>query len=145
MSWWIWVISGLFLLIAELVITTDFYLFFLGLAGVITGSLVGILTALNVIYPTWIEWFFYSCLALFLLFSVKRKFVSCLFKHASLVEDEYVGKEIMLLEDIEAGQTGQGEIRGANWVVRNESSQGLKRDTKHLIVKRDGIVLVVKE
>ena len=68
MGWWGWIVAGALLLAAELMIPTDFFLVFLGVAALAVG-LVGLA---GIDLPTWGQWLLFAAIALVLLVGVRR-------------------------------------------------------------------------
>ena len=52
MLWWVWILLGFLLLLAELLTPGGLYLLFFGVAAIIVGLLAG----LNLIGPPWMQW-----------------------------------------------------------------------------------------
>ena len=69
MSWWVWIVVGVLLLAAEVVVTTDFYLAVLGLAAF---CLAGI-SASGVVDGFAIQGLLYASLSVLLLVLVRQK------------------------------------------------------------------------
>ena len=141
MPWWGWVISGFVLLATELFIPCDFFLIFIGLAGIITGGAV----YAGVLEPYWLQWTVAAVLSLILCVFVRRNFVDSMTRNSEETKTDLVGKQVHLLENIAPGQVGKGEIRGANWQVRNDGSGLLKKDERPVIARIDGLKLIVGE
>jgi membrane protein implicated in regulation of membrane protease activity len=59
MEWWIWILLGLLLLLAELLTPGGFYIIFFGVGAVV----VGVLAGFNVAGPLWFQVILFSVLS----------------------------------------------------------------------------------
>ncbi len=141
MPWWIWVIGGVISLGAEIFIPIEFYLFFLGVAGICTGTLV----YFQFLQEPWMQWTTCGVLALVLLLSVRRRLLDYL--HANSVErsPEFEGDLVKIIEDIPQGSTGKGEARGTTWGVINESDNTLESGKSYRVARVEGLSLLIEE
>ncbi len=141
MPWWIWVIGGLLSLSAEIFIPIDFYLFFVGIAGIITG----VLTYFGLIPEAWMQWVSCGVLSLILLLSARRRLLEYL--HANGVEraPELEGEIVTVVATIPPGGTGKGEARGTRWNVINRSENPLTAGQSYTVAKSESLSLVVEE
>ncbi|RIL06994.1 MAG: hypothetical protein DCC75_10375, partial [Proteobacteria bacterium] len=94
MSWWLWIILGFVILCMELFAPSGFFLFFIGLSGVLTGIVV----ATGVITQAWAEWVLCGAIIVGLLVSLRRPLMGKFYgpgkERASPVE----GDEVIILE-----------------------------------------------
>lgn len=138
-AWWIWVVAGLGLMALEAFIPAGFYLFFLGLAAIGTGSLawLGILDTL-----------FYQCVAALLLMGVVvalRKPVVAKLKLTPHTEvDSIAGEMATAMEPIAPGGAGRVELRGANWTGRNVGPVEIPISARCRVERVDGLTLEVR-
>jgi membrane protein implicated in regulation of membrane protease activity len=68
MEWWLWVILGFLMMVAELLTPGGFYLLFFGVGAVIVGSL----DALGWAGPAWTQWLLFSLLSVVCLLVFRR-------------------------------------------------------------------------
>ncbi len=59
MDWWIWILLGLLISVAELMTPGGFYILFFGIGAVIVGILVGF----QVAGPAWFQFILFSALS----------------------------------------------------------------------------------
>ena len=59
MEWWMWMLLGLMLLLAELVTPGGFYFIFFGIGAIVVGVLAGI----GASGPAWLQFLFFSILS----------------------------------------------------------------------------------
>ncbi len=138
MSWWMWFLLGLALLLAEFATPGAFYLFFFGLGAV--G--VGLLGALGYEPPLTVE------LLLFLIFSLgllmllrKRLRVRFDSKLPEREVDNVVGETAIALEDIAVDAVGKAELRGSVWNARNVGDSPIARSQRCAVMRVDGLTL----
>ena len=140
MIWWIWIIAGFCALGLEMFIPTDFFLVFVGVAGVITG----VLTVTGLVAAPALQWGVFAVLALGLLLLAKKPLVKHLMKNVPLGTC-VSGDSVLVEKDIAPGEVGQGKTRGTVWKVRNESGSALKGGNTYRVGRTDGITLVINE
>ncbi len=140
MEWWGWVVAGALLLSAELMVPTDFFLVFLGIAALAVGG-VG-LAGLDV--PIWGQWLLFAALSLVLLVAVRGPLKRRLPAGDPRVDDTLVGEIAMILEPLAAGATGRVELRGSQWTARNEDAMALEHGTRARVESVEGLVLHVR-
>ena len=68
MLWWVWILLGFLLLLAELLTPGGLYLLFFGVAAIV----VGLLGGLNLIGPPWMQWLMFSILSVVALSLFRR-------------------------------------------------------------------------
>ncbi len=64
MDWWIWMLLGLGLLVAELTMPSGLYFLFFGISAVLVGGLVGLGLGLGRGLTIWTQWLLFSVLAI---------------------------------------------------------------------------------
>ena len=138
-AWWIWVVAGLGLMALEAFVPSGFYLFFLGLAAIGTGSLswLGLLNTL-----------FYQGLAALLCMGVVlalRKPVVAKLKLTPQTEvDSIAGEMATATERIAPRGTGRVELRGATWSARNTSEAEIPVGARCRVERVDGLTLEIR-
>ena len=141
MTWWLWFVFGCALLVLELFSPSGFYLFVLGLSGI----LVGLLAMLGLPIPAWGEWLTYALFSIVLLVGLRGELARRFFANARDVSDELTGKRVKLTTEIAAGAYGSGEMRGTVWKVHNAGAQVLKSGSSCPIDRVDGLTLFVSK
>ncbi len=137
----IWLIVGLIMLVAELLSVILVFIFFaiggfftalLAFSGVVT-SLEGQIISFSVI----------SLISLFLFRKHARRLLDN--RGKSFEYNEFVGETAMVIREIP--DTGEGKIyyRGAEWKATSEHHDPIAAGSKVVIVRTEGIVLVVEE
>ena len=72
MIWWYWLLLGLALLGAEMVMPSGFFLMFFGLAALVVGAATG----LGLEVPSWLQWVLFSGLAIVSLLLFRDRLLS---------------------------------------------------------------------
>jgi membrane protein implicated in regulation of membrane protease activity len=142
MTWWYWLVLGLLLLGAEMLASSGFYLLFLGLAAMVVGAVTG----LGFMEPTWIQWLVFSILSIVFVVVLRPQLIrqSKTQVHTSDNVDTLIGETAVLLQDLSPGTVGKAELRGAVWSVRNAGQAPLTKGQRSRVVRVDGLMLLVK-
>ncbi len=139
MLWWGWILLGVVLLSSELVVASEFYLVFLGVAALLTG-----LSAALIEQPVWLQWLSFAALSALLLVGFRRRFWRQIDRGSSEVHDGIVGESGILSAALAPGAQGQAELRGAVWTVRNVDDVTLEAGARVNTVELEGLVLLVR-
>ncbi|MDP6559580.1 MAG: NfeD family protein, partial [Candidatus Binatia bacterium] len=108
MTWWIWILLGLLLLMVELTAFGDFYIIFFGLGALI----IGLLVALEIGGPLWVQWLLFSIISLAAMLLLRRHLIRMIQpKGRDSAEDNLVRKTAVVIEEIGAGRMGKVETR----------------------------------
>ncbi len=143
MTWWIWIIFGLLLLAAEVVVPGGIIMLFFGAAALI----VGLLVALGLGGPIWLQWALFSVVSVVSLLALRgpilRRMSSSPEQGDSI--DSLVGKTAVVAERIAPGALGKAELRGTSWTAKNVSEQPLKAGQTCIVEQVDGLQLNIRE
>ncbi len=141
MLWWVWILLGFLLLLAELLTPGGLYLLFFGVAAIV----VGLLGGLNLIGPPWMQWLMFSILSVVALSLFRRPLLKRLRPATLGVEvDSLVGQTAIVLEDMPVDAVGRAELRGSAWSARNVGGNSLTRGQRCTVERVDGLMLCVK-
>jgi len=140
MDWWIWILLGLMLLLAELLTPGGFYILFFGL-GAIT---VGVLAAFEAAGPTWFQFVLFSIVSVLSLWFFRGKLLELTRGPSTDRVDTYIGETAVILEDISVNGIGKAEMRGAPWNTRNVSGRPLARGERCRVERVEGLTLFVR-
>ena len=141
MQWWIWILFGLGLLALEVALPGGIVMLFFGVAAI----LVGVLVALGVGGPLWLQWLLFSVISIVSLLVLRSPILKMLGKNVdSEPIDSLVGKQVEVLTDIAPGSEGKVELRGAPWIAQNVGDRSLAIGQKCVVERVDGIKLSVK-
>jgi membrane protein implicated in regulation of membrane protease activity len=137
MEWWIWILLGLGLLVAEMLTPGLFFLFF-GLGAL----LVGVLVLLGAGGPRELQWLLFSGFSLGALALLRRRLRSRL--SSKPMVDTMVGELAVPLEDLPPQATGKAELRGSTWSARNDAGVPLSRGQRCQVVRVEGLMLWIR-
>lgn len=140
-AWLIWLISGLVLMAAELVVPGGIIVF-LGLAAAVVGALIyfGIITS---VVHAFITWFMLSLFLMLVLRSIFMKY----FEGDSIIEktdedEDAKGKIVEVVEQIFPYKEGRIKYLGSTWDARSDDE--ISVGDKAIIVARDGNKWIVR-
>ncbi len=136
----IWFIIGLVLLLLELVMP-GFVIFFFGIGAWLT-ALLCLFAEPNINIQVIV--FAVSSVLTLVLFRrmIKNKFIYNRDDKSEAVEDEFTGKEAVVVEDIGPGKRGKVEFKGTSWDA--ESKSEIKAGQRVLITEKKSIKLKVE-
>jgi membrane protein implicated in regulation of membrane protease activity len=117
-----------------------FYFLFFGFGAFATSALVW----LELVEPAWLQWLLFTAVSLACLIPLRKRFL----RWATVPEngrlDSLVGEEVVLVDEVEPGGVGKGELRGSTWNVRTAGSQTLARGKRFRVARVDGLTLWVE-
>jgi membrane protein implicated in regulation of membrane protease activity len=138
----IWFLIGLVLVLSEFALP-GVILIFIGLSAWLTATTawMGLTTTMAS------QMTVFSVGSITLLFGLRRFFADWfvgISKQGDAwdAEEEFVGKEVKILSQVTLGSDGKVEFKGVSWNSRSEST--LKPGNIAIIVKRDGLTLIIK-
>ena len=141
-TWWFWVLLGLALLFLELVTPTGFYLLFFGVAAV----LVGLLAAVGLDGPAWLQWLLFSLLSIGSLLLLRGRLQERMRRVApAQADNDLVGRTAQALENIAVDGYGQVELRGTSWRAKNVGSEPIAQAESCQVDRVEGVVLWVRK
>ena len=140
MPWSAWMLLGMALLLAELVLPTDFFLFFFGVAALLVGMLVGS----GLAGPAWLPWMLFAVLAIASLLVLRRPLRERLTRGASSSgKDRLIGEVARLVDDLRPGDVGRAELRGTIWSVRSRETATIAAGRRARVERVEGLTLWV--
>jgi len=138
MTGWLWIIIGIALCTVELLVASGFFLFLLGVSGIILGTLV-----LAGLFQAWpIQAAVYAVIAVicWLLFGNRLKKILAVSNEQAY---DTKGKTIKVTGRIEPGQVGSGELWGSAWRLKNVGTVPIDAGSECIIVDAEGVTLHV--
>jgi len=138
MSWWLWVLFGIALLVVEMLTPGGLFALFFGIGAIATGFLA----ALGA--PPIVQWLAFTVISLVLLATLRRTLQEKLRARPGPPVDSFVGEDVVLLGEIPAGGEGQAELRGVPWKARAASGVPLKAGQRCKVERIDGLTLWVR-
>jgi membrane protein implicated in regulation of membrane protease activity len=140
MEWWIWILLGLLLVLAELVTPGGFYFMFFGIGAVVVGVLAGFAAA----GPLWFQFILFSILSLVTLWLFREKLLQLTEGVAVQNVDSLIGETAVASDQIAVNGIGKAEMRGTSWSARNVGDQPLKRGERAKVERVEGLTLIVR-
>jgi len=140
MIWWQWIVLGIVLLGAEMMVDAEFYLVFLGVSAVSVGLVDFVWSG----SPIWIEWLLFSAIAIASLVVFRSKVYKKLRGDTPDRVEGVVGEVGIVEADIEPGGTGRIELRGTTWVARNVGEQTLRQHARARVDSVSGLTVDVR-
>jgi len=140
MDWWLWILLGFLLLLAELVTPGGFYILFFGLGAIA----VGLLAAFESAGPTWFQFVLFSIISVLSLLFFRKKLLELTRGPSTDRVDTYIGETAVALEDISVNGIGKTEMRGTPWNTRNLSGRPLTRGERCKVERVEGLTLFVR-
>ena len=133
---------GIALLGAEMIVPGGLFMLFFGIGALI----VGLLTALNISGPDWVQWLLFSIASIAMLVLLRSRLVSKLGGMSSPNNvDSMVGEGAAALDEIAPGATGKVELRGSSWNARNNSGVPIKKGQRCKVERVEGLTLYITE
>jgi membrane protein implicated in regulation of membrane protease activity len=138
MTWWIWVLLGLALLLGELITPGGFFFIFFGIAAV----LVGVLVALGWAGEPAIQWLLFTVFSVVGVALFRRPVMRALkLDHPKKAVDSIQGEEAMVVEEVAPGGVGKAELRGTTWTARTEGTLTLEKGRRCRVERVEGLTL----
>ena len=134
-----WLVLGLVLVVAELAISSGFFIIFFGVAALT----VGILTGLNMAGSTWVQWLLFSVFSIIYVLLFRGRLQGKVDIPPPYDVDSLVGVLAIVQERLQPGVVGRVEVRGSMWSARNTSQVTLDAGQRARVVSVDGLTLTV--
>jgi len=138
MSWWVWVLFGIVLLVVEMVTPGGLFALFFGVGALC----VAVLAALGA--PPILQWLAFTVVSVVLLATLRRWVKERLLRGPSASVDAIVGEEVVLLDDLAAGGEAKAELRGVPWSARIASGIALRKGQRARVERVEGLTLWVR-
>ncbi|HYE85507.1 MAG TPA: NfeD family protein [Vicinamibacterales bacterium] len=139
MEWWLWLVIGLALVVAELATPSGFFIIFFGV-GALT---VGVLTAMEVVDNLGFELLLFSVFSIAYLLLFRGRLQARVQIPPPPTIDSLVGVLAIVQERLSPGVVGKVEVRGSMWSARNTSDVTLDPGQRARVAAIDGLTLTV--
>ena len=142
MTWWIWALAGLALLIMEVAAPGGFILLFFGAAALVVATLV----ASGAAGPLWLQLIIFSALSVVSLLAFRGPILRRMKAGPGYPDpvDTLRGETVVLIDDVAPQAAGRAEFRGTSWTVRNVDQRGLARGEKVRVETVLGLKMFVR-
>ncbi|MBN8548514.1 MAG: NfeD family protein [Deltaproteobacteria bacterium] len=138
MEWWLWIVVGIVLLGAEMLVPGGLFMLFFGVGAII----VGIVVACGFAQSEWMQWGLFSIASIAMLLLLRQRLLIKLWPPADHKEvDSLIGQIALPTEVIAPGASGKVELRGSAWNAHNASSSILQKGQRCKVQRVDGLTL----
>jgi len=139
LTWWMWLVTGVVLLMAEMAAPGGFYLFFFGVGAIA----VGLLAAAGLAGPLWMQLLLFALVSVAALVLFRQRMLQAFHKPGKEV-DTMVGEAGILMVDLAEGDIGKLELRGTVWKARATSGAALQKGQRCIVERVEGLMLWVR-
>jgi membrane protein implicated in regulation of membrane protease activity len=134
MSWWIWVMLGIALLVVELATPGGLFALFFGAAALVVAPLA----ALGL--PEVWQWVAYSVISVASLVGLRDRLNRAL-RQGPPRSAELVGEQAVVLAEIAPAGEGRAELRGVPWTARTAGGATLPVGRRCVVERVEGLTL----
>jgi membrane protein implicated in regulation of membrane protease activity len=140
-TWWMWVLFGLLLMLGEVLTPGGFFILFFGVGAV----LVGFLGAFGLGFSLHLQILFFLALSVLSLVLFRKPMMRRFHRAApDVAVDSLVGETAIALEDIAVNGVGRAELRGTTWNARNSGGAHIARSQRCRVEKVEGLLLLIR-
>jgi membrane protein implicated in regulation of membrane protease activity len=141
LNWWLWIVFGIVLLVAESATPGTLFFLFFGLSAAIVGGLAGV----GIAPEPWLQWLLFPAIAIVALAILRGPLRARLFlKSDSRPVDSIVGQAAVVLSEVAVGGVGKVELRGTSWNARTNGGAALREGQRAIVEKVDGLTLWIR-
>ena len=141
MNWWLWIVFGIVLLVAESATPGTLFFLFFGLSAAIVGGLAGV----GIAPEPWLQWLLFPAIAIVALAILRGPLRARLFLNSdSRPVDSIVGQAAVVLSEVAVGGVGKVELRGTSWNARTNGGAALREGQRAIVEKVDGLTLWIR-
>jgi len=142
MTWWVWILLGLMLLVIEVAVPGGIILLFFGVAAMV----VGLLVVAGAGGPVWMQWLLFSVLSVVSLLTLRGPILRRMKEQPGGGEsvDTLVGQPVLVIENVPPGAEGKAELRGTSWIACNIGERPLSRGEICIVERVQGLKLFVR-
>ena len=141
MAWWVWIVGGVLLCLAEMATPGAFYLLFFGVAALV----VGVLAWAGLADATWVQFLLFTIISIVSLVLFRRTLTERLNPDEPTAKIHTLeGESGTALEDIPVQGTGKVEVRGTGWNAVNKGDAPIEKGQSCLVERVEGVSLWVR-
>ncbi len=141
-AWWVWMVLGLLLLIAEMVLPSDFFVFFTGVGATATA----LTTGLGLTNGLMSQAVTFAVVSIVMLITLRGWMRQLMHRDMPTREvDSLVGEMATAIADIPANGIGRVTLRGSSWSAKNTGSSAIAAGARVRVERTDSITLLVSE
>ena len=140
MSWALWVIFGVGLLVFEILTPGGFFTVFFGISAFV----VAVLVNFGLLQSGPAQWLTFVILGTAMIEAL-RPVLRKKFESQPSKVDQIVGETAIALEAFGADARGKAELRGTSWSALCQGSDSVKKGDRLRVIKMDGLNLIVEK
>ncbi|HEU4346008.1 MAG TPA: NfeD family protein [Candidatus Binatia bacterium] len=140
MEWWIWILVGFFLLLAELLTPGGFYTIFFGISAI----LVGVLAGFDAAGPLWFQFILFSAISVLALWLFREKLLELTQGENRAGVDSLIGEIAVTISEIPINGIGKAEMRGSAWSARNVGAKPLAPGERCKVERVEGLMIFIR-
>jgi membrane protein implicated in regulation of membrane protease activity len=137
MSWWLWVLLGVGLLVVEIVTPGGLFALFFGASAL----LVGLLAAAGV-GSAGVQWALFPVLGVLLLLGLRRRLQERMGAGPHVAG--LAGELAIPRDDLEPGATGSADLRGAPWTAVNDGGTLVRRGQRCRVTRAENLTIFIR-
>ena len=138
-AWWMWIVLGIFMCLAEIITPGGFYLLVIGAAALLVGGLS------IFVHSAVLQIILFSVFSILFILVFRKHLLKIMGKNSPEDYDkEFAGETGRTLEPISIGQEGKIELRGTGWTARNGGISDLPANAECKIISRDGLKFIIE-
>ena len=141
MTWWMWVLLGLLLMLGEVLTPGGFFILFFGVGAV----MVGFLAAFGLGPSLHVQILLFLALSVLSLVIFRKPMIRRFHRPTpDAPVDSLVGETAIALEDIAVNKVGRAELRGTTWSARNAGGADIARSQRCRVERVEGLLLLIR-
>lgn len=140
LTWWLWILCGLVLLLVELITPGGFYFLFFGIGAI----LIGFLAAAGLAGPPAVQWLLFGIISVLALLLFRKPLQQRLAKVPNKRIDSMIGETAIATTEMARLGNGKAELRGTAWTARNVGDEPLTAGSRCRVERVDGLTLCVR-
>jgi inner membrane protein len=140
MSWWLWLLCGIGLLLLELLTPGGFFILFFGVGAI----LVGLLAWSGLAGPDWVQWLLFGTFSAAALLIFRKPLLKKLRRTSTHEVDSMIGETAVALVDIAVQQIGKAELRGSAWTAQNTGNSAIAAGQRCRVEGMHGLTLYIR-
>jgi membrane protein implicated in regulation of membrane protease activity len=140
MTWWLWLLLGIALLLIELLTPGGFYFIFFGIGAIV----VALLSAAEWGIAPWFEWLLFAGFSIAALLLFREPLLRKIRVHTTHDVDALIGEVAIAINPMDPGGVGKAEMRGAAWNARNVGASQILVGQRCRVERVDGLQLHIR-
>ena len=142
MTWWLWLLIGIALLLVELLTPGGFWVLFFGIGALATG----VLTWAGVAASETVQWMLFSLLSVSTLLTLRKPLLRRFSANPPPAGDidRLAGEMAVALSPIGPNEIGKAELRGTSWSARNVGPMMVAAGQRCRVEHVDGLMLWIR-